>query len=79
VLDHELDVRENVRFRGGELSRWVNQRYGDRGGALAIEFKKTFMDEWTGVLDRRHLEGLQHALATVVAALPAELSATSPR
>jgi N-formylglutamate amidohydrolase len=79
VLGHALDVRENVRFRGGEFSRWVNGRYGDRGGALAVEFKKTFMDEWTGALDRRHLEELQHALATVVAALPAELAVTSPR
>ena len=53
------DARENVRFRGGELSRWVNGRYCDRGCALAIEFKKTFMDEWTGALDEAHLEGLR--------------------
>jgi N-formylglutamate amidohydrolase len=79
VLDRALDVRENVRFRGGEFSRWVNRRYGERGCALAIEFKKTFMDEWTGALDQRHLEELQGALATVVTRLPAELSVTSPR
>ena len=47
VTGHRLDVRENVRFRGGELSRWVNERYDARGCALAIEFKKLFMDEWT--------------------------------
>ena len=47
-----LDVRENVRFHGGELSRWVNERYHDRGCALAIEFKKVFMDEWTGTRRR---------------------------
>jgi N-formylglutamate deformylase len=42
------DVRENVRFLGGELTRWFNQSYGERGCALAIEVKKVYMDEWTG-------------------------------
>lgn len=43
-----LDARENVRFRGGWLPRWVNGRFPGVGCALAIEPKKTFMDEWTG-------------------------------
>ncbi len=31
-FDHgHLDVRENIRFKGGAMSRWVNARYGDRG------------------------------------------------
>jgi len=63
------DVRENVRFRGGELSHLVNARYHDRGCALAIEFKKTFMDEWTGALDADHLESLRDDLAATVPAL----------
>lgn len=46
-----LDVRENVRFRGGYLSRWVHETFPGRACALAIEVKKTFMDEWTGELD----------------------------
>jgi N-formylglutamate amidohydrolase len=65
----DRDVRENVRFRGGELSRWVNARYRDRGCALAIEFKKTFMDEWTGTLDADHLEELRQDLAATLPAL----------
>lgn len=73
VRGHLLDVRENVRFRGGELSRWVHQRYADRGCALAIELKKTFMDEWTGAVDEHHLEELRQGLATVVPALVEEL------
>jgi N-formylglutamate amidohydrolase len=82
VADHEvrgarLDVRENVRFRGGELSRWVNERYRDRGCALAIEFKKTFMDEWTGSVDERHLEELRRALAAAVPALRDAVRAAS--
>ena len=43
-----LDVRENVRFRGGQMSRWTNDRYAGRGCALAIEVKKIYMDEWSG-------------------------------
>jgi N-formylglutamate amidohydrolase len=77
VRDRRLDVRENVRFQGGELSRWVDQQYGDRGCALAIEFKKTFMDEWTGVADDDHLEELRRALAAVVPSVLVELESVS--
>lgn len=63
VRGHPLDVRENVRFRGGHLSRWVNRRYPQHGCALAIELKKTFMDEWTGAPDDEHLADLGDALA----------------
>ena len=66
---HQLDVRENVRFRGGELSRWVNERYADRGCALAIEFKKMFMDEWTG--DRRRAPPRGAAPSALAAVVPA--------
>ena len=55
VAGHNLDVRENVRFRGGHLSRWVAGRYPDTGCVLAIEFKKVFMDEWTGEPDVAHI------------------------
>ena len=46
-----LDVRENVKFRGGKLSRWIHEAFPGRSCCLAIEFKKFFMDEWTGELD----------------------------
>ena len=69
VCGRRLDVRENVRFRGGELCRWVDRRFSGRGCALAIEFKKVFMDEWTGELDELHLEKLRGALAAVVPSL----------
>ncbi len=62
-----LDVRENVRFTGGHLSAWVNDRYPGRGCAVAVEFKKTFMDEWSGALDEAHLDALAD---TVTGAVP---------
>ncbi|HHU10103.1 MAG TPA: N-formylglutamate amidohydrolase [Intrasporangiaceae bacterium] len=58
-----IDVRENVKFEGRALAWWVHERYAGRGVVLALEFKKTFMDEWTGVVDQRRLDQLQAALA----------------
>jgi hypothetical protein len=41
-----LDVRENVAFQGkGELARFVHERYPGHGCAIALEFKKVYMDE----------------------------------
>jgi N-formylglutamate deformylase len=61
-----LDVRENVRFRGRQLAAWTHARYPGRGVVLALEFKKTFMDEWTGEADRARIEELARALAGTV-------------
>ena len=45
----KLDVRENVAFQGkGEQTRFVHANYPSQGCAIALEFKKFFMDEWTG-------------------------------
>lgn len=43
-----LDVRENVKFKGGYFGQWLHERYGERICPVSIEFKKFFMDEWTG-------------------------------
>ena len=75
VRDHRLDVRENVRFKGGHLSAWVHDRYAGTGCALALEFKKVFMDEWTGVADDGHLDQLTVALSATRGALLDELVA----
>ena len=73
VAGHRLDVRENVRFTGGELSHWIHRRYPGVGCALAIELKKTFMDEWTGTLDEEHLGEVTAALAATVPNIVSEL------
>ena len=69
VDGHHLDVRENVRFCGGHLAHWVHERYPDRGCVLALEFKKVFMDEQTGVTDADHLAVLRRTLAEVIPTL----------
>jgi len=61
-----LDVRENVRFQGGSMAKWIHSRYGKHGCCFALEFKKTFMDEWTGELDRDRLAELVSALTSTV-------------
>jgi N-formylglutamate deformylase len=62
VRDHRLDVRVNVRFRGGYLCRWVVEHYPETACPLAIEFKKVFMDEWTGQCEDAHVNELREAL-----------------
>ncbi len=56
-----LDVRENVKFRGRYLAQWVHARF-PQACVLAIEFKKIFMDEWTGVGQVEVIEALGAAL-----------------
>jgi len=46
VRGHPLDVRENVVFMGGEMAAWIHRSFPATGCALAVEFKKTFMDAW---------------------------------
>lgn len=58
-----LDVRENVKFKGGYFNQWVNQHFGEYGGVLSLEFRKDFMDEWTGELYTQHLQFLHDLLA----------------
>src|SRR5688500_3911247 len=69
-----LDVRENVRFEGGYLTQWVHERYAGVGCALAVELKKVFMDEWTGVPDEQHLDELTTAFADCVPLLLGQLA-----
>lgn len=68
-----LDVRENVRFWGQNEARWVHRRFPDTACVLALEFKKTFIDEWTGEVDEQHLVQLAEALAGTVPAVTAAL------
>nr|MDK2850500.1 N-formylglutamate deformylase [Candidatus Cloacimonadota bacterium] len=49
----KLDVRIDVKFTGGYLSRFLHSKYPGRLICPAIEFKKIFMDEWNGTLDPR--------------------------
>jgi len=71
--DGPLDVRENVRFQGGDMAASLHGRFGDRACVLSLEFKKTFMDEWTGEIDPERLAHLVDALAATLPAARARL------
>lgn len=64
-----LDVRENVKFRGGYFPRWIHETFPETGCAIAVELKKFFMNEWTGQPDRHLLAAIQAALASTVPGL----------
>ncbi len=68
-----LDVRENVKFYGLQLPRWVHETFPETGCVLAIEFKKFFMDEWTGEPDRELLDAIGAAIRSTVAGVTEEL------
>lgn len=68
-----LDVRENVKFRGGQFSKWVHRTFPSSGCCLAVEFKKFFMDEWTGEPNRTLVDAIGRAIADTVPALVEEL------
>lgn len=69
-----LDVRENVSFQGkGEQTRFIHEKFPDTGCAIAVEFKKIFMDEWTGEPDHLAIRQLRDALASTIPVLETAL------
>lgn len=62
----QLDVRENIAFQGrGALTRFVHERHPEAGCAIAIEFKKFYMDEWSGQPDPRALDAMRALVSHV--------------
>ncbi len=61
-LGRSLDVRENVKFKGRQLAKWTHERFPKSGCVLAIEFKKFFMNEWTGEIHRGSYDAILRAL-----------------
>jgi len=61
-------LRENVAFEGkGEQTRFIHERYPNRACAIALEFKKFFMDEWTGTPDRAEVAAMRAFVAHITA------------
>lgn len=68
-----LDVRENVRFRGGYLGTWIHETFPKQVCAIAIEVKKFYMNEWTGFADPVIVEEIFHALSSTLPGVESEL------
>ncbi len=73
-----LDVRENVKFKGGHFSRWVHENFPTSACVLAIEFKKFFMDEWTGQPDPVLVDAITAALRSTVPGVIESLAQVAP-
>lgn len=49
ILEEPIDIRENIKFKGGYLAQHILKKHGRHGCVLSIEFRKDFMNEWTGL------------------------------
>lgn len=72
-MGRNLDVRENIKFKGGNLARWIHQKYPKSVCSLSIEFRKFFMDEWTGLPDKEIIAEIGKLLTFTVDGLLEEL------
>ena len=74
-----LSVAENLAFQGkGEWTRFVHDRHPNQGCAIAFEFKKFFMDEWTGASDPAELDAMRRLMRDSVAVLAALIQSRDP-
>ncbi len=65
-----LDVRENIAFQGrGYQTRFIHEHFPDTGCAIAVEFKKIFMEEWTGEPCLEALGALRRLIASTLPVL----------
>ena len=79
VQGRNLDVRENVAFEGkGEQTRFIHSTFPNNGCAIAVEFKKFFMDEWTGQPDKACLDELRSLITDSITVLEAALKVQLP-
>lgn len=73
MMNQTPDARENIIFKGGGFAQQIIKRYGDKCGVLSIEFKKTFMDEWTGVAAIEHIMEIKKLLSASLEFLQSEI------
>jgi hypothetical protein len=60
-------VGVNIRWKdGGNFPEWLHSIYGDDACVITLEYKKSFMDEWTGQANILALQHLREGLARAV-------------
>jgi N-formylglutamate deformylase len=69
----QLDVRLNIKFDGGHFSRWLHSSYPGSICCLALEFKKIFMNEWTGEIDWEKAKRLRLILSSTFKMISKEI------
>jgi N-formylglutamate deformylase len=73
-LGRHLDVRENVKFKGRHFAQWTHDNYPKIACLLAIEFKKFYMDEWSGLGDPVQIQAIRQALASTIPGIKESLA-----
>jgi N-formylglutamate amidohydrolase len=71
IMGRHLDVRENVKFRGGHMAEWIHRTYPQNVACISLEFQKWYMNEWTGEADTATLGQMKGALGHLVEGLHA--------
>ena len=74
LYDMDIDIRENIKFKGGNLSQHLNRLYGEKGCVWSIEFRKDFMDEWTGEPNVQYIATCKQLMINTVQNLKNSLS-----
>ncbi len=69
VMGRYLDVRENVKFKGGEMGRWIHKNYPNSVLCLSIEFKKIFMNEWSGKEEKVYIGQIKDLISKTISDL----------
>ena len=72
-MGKHLDVRENVKFYGGFFAQWIHQNFYPDACVLSIEFKKFFMDEWSGEPDLKQINEIKNVLRAIIPMIYDEL------
>lgn len=73
-LGRQLDVRENIKFRGGYFPKWIHENFSDSVCCISVEVKKFFMDEWTGDPDWQIIDSIEEAFKALMPGLLEEIS-----
>jgi hypothetical protein len=66
-----------VKFKGRQLAEWIHENFTESACVLSIEFKKFYMDEWTGVGEVEQIEGIREALQSTLPGILEELEKVS--
>jgi hypothetical protein len=74
TLNPILDCRTDIKFTGGYMSRWLHHFFPSRVCSVSVEFKKIFMDEWSGKLDSHYQDALTAVFNSAVRELLPELT-----
>ena len=71
--DRELDIRENIKFLGGNVAKTIHESFSESACVFSVEIKKTFMDEWTGEPNHHKITLFQEALNSTLPGIKKEL------